>query len=429
MAARTPPREAALQLQGKIHALEQIITQKTPKVDLDSIEVEEVFIDGAFIYQKAQFNHTEPALRGYPYILKSMNTAYHDDSNPLNLLEQAHSLATETLVLVKLQSYANIRRVRAISSVPLTQSLSGQRNGNGKYFMVLDDMEETLQDRMQRWRKKRDLESSTTSHFHLSLFSSKHSRQSKKYPTIMDPLAARERCRTIGLVTARALAQLHQQDMAYGALSPQTIAFDAMGVLVLSDFSAASMVQDDKDSQDQKAQDVYLFGWLLWDLITLPTPNNKPRRASNSHLYEYTSALSLIPSLEPLERLIQTCWNATSARHQCPSLARIIKRLMEATMEPPAWIRSLSSSSLPVETCSSSTVDTTKGRSPLFRFKSSDKMSKTNKKNKDSNKRVERQSSGGTMCTHSSDTDTTTTTTLTSLSDIMDVRYGISTPS
>ena len=504
MAAQNHPREAALQLMAEIHALEQSVTQQiqTPQVNLDSMEVEEVVVHGAYIYQKAQFNDTEPALVGYPYILKSTNAAYHC-SSPLDLLEQAHSMATETLVLAKCQPHRHVRRLHAISSVKLTQLLSGQDNGNGNYFMVLDVMDETLQERLQRWRKHKvkNVESSSsgtnTMSFmipSLSLFSSsssskQQSRQNKKHQTtipirrttIMDPHAARDRCQTIGLDTARALAHLHQQDVVYGNVSPQTIGFHASsGVWVLSDFSHSSMMslQDDDDNHDesparqqqaQKAkaahEDVYMFGWLLWDLTTLQIDTPRIRTAVNNSHVEATASLSLLliqhPSLEPLQRLIHTCWNAT--RHQCPSFTRIVKRLMEATilLEQPSSTTtsfsspSSSSSSLllspiqdPVETSITTTAATTsnKGRSsilPSFRFKSSSQtmskiMNKKNSKkhivvdeahtNRSKARQPQRQSSGDTTCTqHSSshtsnNTDTTIMTTL--LSDMMDVRYG-----
>jgi serine/threonine protein kinase len=468
MAARNNPRAASVKLMADIDALEHSFrfTQRTPQVDMVSVEVEKAVIHDAFIYRKAQFNATEPALRGYPYVLKSMNTGYagHSTRSHLDLLEQAHSLATETLVLSKLRQHPNVRRLHAISSVKLTQSLSGGQdngndnsngNGNGNsnssYFMVLDVMEETLQDRMQRWRKKRDSNSGIKCHSLLSFSSSKHYRQKKQQqqqqmPTI-HPHAARERCKTIGLDTARALAYLHKQDVVYGDLSPHTIGFDASGVLKLSDFSASSSVPlvhagDAENNQDKRAQDVHMFGWLLWELTTLQTYNKQTSKSNHSNA-ERLSPLSLIPSLEPLQRLIETCWNAT--RHHCPSFTRIVKRLIEATMEHTSSSSSSSSSLLssiqePVETCTVATnTNTTKGRSSIlklplpFRFTSSNKLLSKHKNIKRvvdddhhyTRSKPVRQYSGDTACTQSSDT-TTTSTDLTPLFDIMNVRYGIS---
>jgi hypothetical protein len=102
---------------------------------------------------------------------------------------------------------------------------------------------------------------------------------------------------------------------------------------------------------------VHMFGWLLWELTTLQTYNKQTSKSNHSNA-ETLYPLSLIPSLEPLQRLIETCWNAT--RHNCPSFTRIVKRLLEATMEhtsssssPPSSL--LSSIQDPVETCTVAT--------------------------------------------------------------------------
>lgn len=131
----------------------------------------------------------------------------------------AADLATEAFFLAKL-NHPNIVKLRAVTTGSVESNVcSGRETG---FFLVVDRLVETLEQRLQRWR----VQMGETSH---SLFY----RMSKEYKDKQRSLL-KERLK-VALDIASVMSYLQSLDIAYRDLKPDNVGFDRDGTLKLFD--------------------------------------------------------------------------------------------------------------------------------------------------------------------------------------------------
>jgi serine/threonine protein kinase len=232
----------------------------------------------------------------------------------------ASDLATEAEILSQLD-HENIIRLRGISSTSLSQSYAA---GGGGYFLLLDVLQDTLKDRLQRWRADTTLYESKGVY---RLFNN-----SQKNRLLVSKMYSR--IETVAKGVANGLKYLHDRQIVLRDLKPANVGFDEEGKVRLFDFGMARnlLKQDPSDSDicgtprymapeimtgnggDHclKRADIYSFGVLLFELCTLQTPF--AHCTSFEQCQEEVSTFGFRPSVKSLnsistQELIEACWN------------------------------------------------------------------------------------------------------------------------
>lgn len=212
------------------------------------------------------------------------------------------------------------------------------------YFILLDRLQETLQDKIDRWTKK-------------------FPNSSKSAPSIYQ---IKDAC-----ALSDALSYLHASDIIFRDLKPVNVGFDARGTLKLFDFgfsvsvsrspktsSAESEDHNHESSQDMhllhercgtlrymapevamylgygKEVDVYSFGILLWEMCALKKPFRSIKSAD-----EFINKVFLkgdrpkVGKYWPdyLKATLQSCWS--SVRTERPSINYVKSMLVAAVHE------------------------------------------------------------------------------------------------
>jgi serine/threonine protein kinase len=257
--------------------------------------------------------------------------------SPEEFLDAASDLAMEAEMLSKLD-HENIIQLRGVSSTPPSQSYL--EDGRG-YFLLMDVLEETLKDRLQRWRKDRSgyekwklADILTKPKLHLA----------KMYG----------RVETVAMGVAKGMAYLHCRNIILRDIKPANIGFDEEGKVRLFDFGMARELQNCEmeeicgtprymapEVMDGKGyslkSDVYSFGILLFEICSFKVPfsGKKTMEDLQKGIVEAADRPSLDCIPCPSTRaLIQACWSANpykrpSFNEICSLLDGIISHLHE----------------------------------------------------------------------------------------------------
>jgi serine/threonine protein kinase len=246
----------------------------------------------------------------------------------------ASDLAREASILSQI-SHQNIIRLRAVSAETLSQSFLGT-DGAG-YFIILDVLEETLTDRLNRWKKVDENQKL------LSLFRSSAHRRARKADI-------QQRLEDVVTSIARAMHYLHEHQIVHRDIKPANIGFDASGTLKLFDFglartldclSVSEVAGSDRymapevmnGTSSGLPSDVYSFGVLMWQICTLKNPYaNYMKNSGGKELFKRKVVLGSRPSLISIpskhtRQLIQDCWDANP--YARPSFSRILMLLSD----------------------------------------------------------------------------------------------------
>jgi len=190
------------------------------------------------------------------------------------------------------------------------------------FFILLDRLKDTLDDRIQRWSK---------------------TSTDKKIPAISQIKTA--------IAIADAMSYLHSKDIIFRDLKPANVGFDSMGMLKLFDFgfavgikgprrtsSSCSSVGSGRSMDDQETgllydrcgtprymapevgldmgyslpADVYSFGILLWEICALKKPFSSVKSSDEFHKLVFEKGTR--PKLGKhwsvdLKTLITSCWS------------------------------------------------------------------------------------------------------------------------
>jgi serine/threonine protein kinase len=225
----------------------------------------------------------------------------------------AKDLESEAKLLCQLH-HTNIIELRGVSSSKFNAA-------SDDCFLVLDLLEETLCDRLQRWRNQK-----------AKIGESK--------------LSVLQRIQSVVLGVATAMAYLHSKHIVHRDLKPDNIGFDAYGDVKVFDFGLACPVGQQSHSNVVGSlrymapeamlarspglpADVYSFGIVLWEVVTLKKPYAQIATKADSaraKLLEKVAEGGRRPSTwgvprKAIRRLIVDCWDQN--QHARPSFVRI----------------------------------------------------------------------------------------------------------
>ena len=243
-------------------------------------------------------------------------------SNVDHFIVGVEDLVHETVMLASLD-HINIIKIhgRAVCS--------SNRLSDG-YFILLDKLQDTLSDRIGRWKK------TSTGHPSVSQIKTAYS-------------------------IANALAYLHSKNIIFRDLKPANVGFDELGVLKLFDFGFATELESSNEDEDRNGKsqpkllteicgtprymapevglergyslpaDVYSFGILLWEMCTLKKPFANVKSADEFHksVFEKGARPKLSSKyLSPvLKDTIKNCWSSFPAER--PSM-EFVKKMLDA---------------------------------------------------------------------------------------------------
>jgi serine/threonine protein kinase len=282
------------------------------------IQIETVVGVGGFsrVYRAHISNHSD--IGDGSYAVKCLNEGTMKDDDLFRT--GAIDLAAEGEILSRLQ-HENIIQLHGHSTGGPLNAFPESEKG---YFIVLDLLEVTLQEKLSEYRRKMKRRG-------LKGLSS-HSRVS-------------DRLESIALGVARGMSYLHSQGVVIRDLKPNNIGFDRHGTPKLYDFGFAREVHTiDKfevcgslrymapeitlGHGSTLASDVYSFGILLWELCTLEKPfkdfSSGKEFKKNVFAKGYRPSLNSIRSAA-LRKLIRDCWDPSPENR--PHMDHVIKIL------------------------------------------------------------------------------------------------------
>eukprot|EP00546_Thalassionema_frauenfeldii_P013579 CAMPEP_0178915054 /NCGR_PEP_ID=MMETSP0786-20121207/11793_1 /TAXON_ID=186022 /ORGANISM="Thalassionema frauenfeldii, Strain CCMP 1798" /LENGTH=312 /DNA_ID=CAMNT_0020588081 /DNA_START=40 /DNA_END=975 /DNA_ORIENTATION=- len=243
------------------------------------------------------------------FALKQLNL--FNSSTPLKQYKRgAIDIALEGK-LISYLDHENIIKLHGVKQGCIRDSIN---NGNDPFFLILDYLPETLEDRLDGWR--RDVSVS-------SRLKARLTRQDAKLI---------HRLETAAIGIARGMEYLHRHGVIFRDLKPDNIGFDSNGTVKIFDFGVARDLEYVKQVGDRLGftgtprymapevgsgiaygleADIYSFGILLHQICTLKQPYASLRsiEAFRSKVIQGGARpkLSLIKHSE-LRALIKSCW-------------------------------------------------------------------------------------------------------------------------
>jgi serine/threonine protein kinase len=259
------------------------------------------------------------------YAVKRLRAELWDDDNggdgqdnpALSMLagaaEALVDLIAETSFLLQLE-HPNIVRIRAIAQVPLSDP---------NFFLVMDRLYDTLEERMRIWRTQAVRNSAT----HQLVLG----RQGRR----MDAVNRYRPCINDAIALCQAVQYLHERRIIHRDLKPANIGYDARGNIKIFDFGLARQMPpcpggaglNEKNGATyryskagslrymapevimrqpySKGVDVYSLSLIIWQMLTLAVPYNS---LETERSFERSIALkNLRPPLRLLPPVLAKC--------------------------------------------------------------------------------------------------------------------------
>lgn len=208
------------------------------------------------------------------------------------------------------------------------------------YFLILDRLPTTLNQRMDQWHKQQDQLVNPGGVRKLWAMASAQKKTRK---------LAVERLQ-VALDVADALEYLHSQRIIYRDLKVENIGFDVNNTTKLFDFGLAKELKPGKYSETYHltghtgslrymspevarylpynlSADIYSFGILLWHLYGMEMPFDDMSRSAHSHLVVYGGERPTIDKTwpEPLVNIMTSCWE--EAPYKRPTMPEVTDAL------------------------------------------------------------------------------------------------------
>jgi serine/threonine protein kinase len=284
-----------------------------PLVDWQGIVVESVLGEGGFSFV-FQVNYNE----NKTYALKCLKAKAVTTTDDLTY--NAQDLYTEAYLLARL-NHPHIIQLHGISKYGLADSYL---RSDG-YFVLLDIMKETLEDKLNNWRNDPN--------------------RSKNW---ISKSAIVQRLQNIAIPVVQAMEYLHAHHIVLRDLKPENVGFDKQsGQVKLFDFGLARRI-DMVEPGDVAGSicymapevmleqgtilqsDVYSFGLCCWELCTLEIPlarfDTKSQVQQRVAQGNWRPSCSSIPS-KTLRQLIQSCWQSNPRER--PSFDKLGRALQQ----------------------------------------------------------------------------------------------------
>lgn len=258
-------------------------------------------------------------VRGTHYAVKLLKTSVKRRKDTFEAA--AIDLVNESKLLTHLD-HKNIIRLHGISDGCLSEAYL-DKNG---YFLVLERLDDTLEDMLKRLRIE-DRQLKDTS------FIKRLSCIHRRGPFLTDIQKSQRaaRLQDIALPVASAMQYLHEKQIIYRDLKPSNIGFDANGTPKLFDFGLAREIVENcrrmtpscgslrymspenaRSSNYSFPADVYSFGVLLWEVMTLEKPFME---ITPSVFHDLVVKSAFRPRVDgrvgskSLQSLIRRCWD------------------------------------------------------------------------------------------------------------------------
>ncbi len=285
---------------------EQLSQSSVPRIPLSNIvDTKSVLGKGSFskVY-KVQVQPSTPGMSGTGS--SSMNVHKDQDNescyalkclNPKRMTSEdvflvaTADLACEISILCQLD-HPNIVRLKGVASEDFAASFASSGTSSSSasssslsenkrcgYYMLLQILKESLENRLGRWR---ELKKSFQDH------------RSRRAPPLTSTelwqvIEYKNRIPNVMQGLAEGIRYLHSKRIVVRDLKPANIGFTTQGIVKLFDFGFARRVEDCQDgeiagslrymapenmtgSKSTLTSDVYTFGVLLWEVATLQKP-------------------------------------------------------------------------------------------------------------------------------------------------------------
>lgn len=264
------------------------------------------------------------------YAIKFLQEKWVEDRKGFQIA--ATDLATEADILTSIH-HPNILKIRgwATDSTDAYYS-TGRHDG---YFLILDRLNETLEERIHRWKKQ----NKRLNHPFLRELIDK--KGNKKRQLLAEKL-------NVAFDLAGALEHLHANNLIYRDLKPANVGFDVRNDVKLFDFGLCRDLPTEDGSMDdvfemsgkvgtlrymanevarrqpynQKA-DAYSFAHLLWEILTEAKPYEKHNRSQHKESVVKGGQRPTIDSSWPegIQKLLSRAWDPDMLKR--PSMKEI----------------------------------------------------------------------------------------------------------
>jgi serine/threonine protein kinase len=310
-----------------------------PTCDSETFHTDNQTVIRSFYIENANVESTGEAR----YVIKHLKPSLM--SNPRDFQLAAMDLAVEAHFLSTCR-HPNILKLRGLAADGVDAYRSGRHDG---YFLIFDQLKETLDQRIQTWRGKEHCDEPLSVIVERMRLGRTHGHRHDY-----------SECLRYASQIASALLCLHERDIIYRDLKPKNIGIDAHGSVKLFDFGFARHLPDEPDDNDTfkmtgrigtlrymapevalKAPynlkaDVYSWSIVLWEMLSLENAYQPiPRERFLTLVCQRGKRLKLDHTWpKPVRDLIHRSWaNDISTRPTIQEVYSELERVQDCPVE------------------------------------------------------------------------------------------------
>ena len=246
-----------------------------------------------------------------PYAIKYLRNSVVARKNSIRI--GAADLVYEAKILQQL-SHPNIISLHGISAGPLEESYLNNR----RFFLLLDLLDYTLEDKLLEWGWEEE-QLSVTQNRLLPRFGLPEAQKTRLY----------ERMSSVAIPVAKALKYLHENNIIMRDLKPGNIGFQD-GTVKLFDFGMAREIKEGRKLTGNTGSplymapenfmsknygveaDIYSFGYVLWELATLKVPfegYDREKHTRKVFVEDCRPRVDFRCGSTRMQQLISSCWD------------------------------------------------------------------------------------------------------------------------